>query len=157
MCSPFPRYGSGFLWVLAILASVLPSSIAAVAELGGDVSTIQADQVRMKGALRITRTSSYDVHEVQTSSGTTVREYVSPSGKVFAVSWEGPWLPNLQQLLGPYFADVTAAQNHRQSRGPLLIHQPNVVVQSSGHMRSFVGRAYIPDMLPPGVHPEDIQ
>ena len=81
---------------------------------------------------------------------------VKESGKVFAVSWQGPWLPNLQQLLGPYFADYTSVQNQRHSRGPLLIHQSNLVVQSSGHMRSFVGRAYVPDMLPQGVRVEDI-
>lgn len=144
------------LWLGAV-ALILALSSSGLAELGGDVSTIQADQARMKGALRLSRTSSYDVHEVQTPSGVTVREYVSPAGKVFAVSWQGPWMPDLQQLLGPYFADYTAAQNHRQSRGPLLIHQPNLVVHSSGHMRSFIGRAYIPDLLPPGVHPEDIQ
>ena len=157
MRSPHARYPSRFLWSVAITAWLLSLSMAGVAELGGDVSTVQADQVRMKGALRITRTSSYDIHEVQTSSGTRVREYVSPAGKVFAVSWQGPWLPNLEQLLGPYFADYTAAQNHRQSRGPLLIHQPNLVVQSSGHMRSFIGRAYIPDMMPAGVRAEEIQ
>lgn len=157
MCSPFPKYASGFLWALAVITSLMIFSKTGVAELGGDVSTIQADQVRMKGALRITRSTAYDIHEVQTSSGTTVREYVSPAGKVFAVSWQGPWLPDLQQLLGPYFADYTAAQNHRQSRGPLRIHQSNLVVQSSGHMRSFIGRAYIPDMMPAGVRAEDIQ
>lgn len=156
MFSPSPKRRSAFLWSVLISACMI-LCLSAAAELGGDVSTVQADQVRMKGALRITRGSAYDVHELQTGSGTTVREYVSPSGKIFAVSWQGPWLPNLQQLLGPYFADYTAAQNHRQSRGPLVIHQPNLVVQSSGHMRSFIGRAYIPDLMPAGVRAEDIQ
>jgi len=144
------------LWLIIMMSQVMTLRLLGVAELGGDVSTIQADQVRMKGALRVTQSAAYQIHELQTSSGTTVREYVSPAGKVFAVSWQGPWLPNLQQLLGPYFADYTSVQNQRHSRGPLLIHQSNLAVQSSGHMRSFVGRAYVPDMLPQGVRVEDI-
>jgi hypothetical protein len=32
-----------------------------------------------------------------------------------------------------------------------------LVVQMAGHMRLFSGRAYVPQMLPAGVHAEDIR
>ena len=64
----------------------------------------------MQGALlRIARDDAYTVHEMQSSSGTAVREYVSSTGTVFAVAWQGPWLPDLRQLLGPYFDDYQRA------------------------------------------------
>jgi Protein of unknown function (DUF2844) len=31
------------------------------------------------------------------------------------------------------------------------------VVQSGGHMRAYIGRAYIPEMLPPGLKAEEIK
>ena len=54
-------------------------------------------------------------------SGTTVREYVSSNGTVFAVAWQGPWLPDLRQMLGPYFDDYQRAlqstTGKRRARG----------------------------------------
>ena len=65
---------------------------------------VQSDRVKMRGALlRITATGSSTVHEIQASSGTVVREFISPAGKVFGVAWEGPWLPDLREMLGMYF------------------------------------------------------
>ena len=131
----------------------------AFAGLGGDVSTVQADQVHMQASLRTTSAGAYQVHEMQSPTGVVVREYVSPAGKIFAVAWRGPWMPDMQQLLGDYFqryADEAQA-NKRPGRKPLHISQPGFVLQMFGHMRSFSGRAYIPEMLPAGVPPEAIQ
>jgi len=30
-------------------------------------------------------------------------------------------------------------------------------VHSAGHMRAFYGRAYVPDLLPQGVNPDEIK
>jgi hypothetical protein len=91
----------------------------------------------------------------------TVREFVSSAGKVFAVAWQGPIHPDLQQLLGTYYEQYTQAvqaqRATRKGRGPLLIQEPGLVVQVSGHMRAFVGRAYVPQMMPAGVKVEDIR
>lgn len=127
------------------------------AVLGGDTSSVQSDQIRMKSALQVKRVGAYDVHELRDNTGTAVREYVSPAGKVFAVAWEGRWLPDLAQLLGPYFSEYTSAQDHRQGHGPLILHRPGLIVQSAGHMRSFVGRAYLPDQVPQGMRVDDIR
>jgi len=108
----------------------------------------------------VTCGASYAVHEIQTPAGTTIREYLSPSGKVFAVTWQGPWLPDLQQLLGSYFTQYQrAAQSARErgARAPVLIRDSNLVVEQSGHMRSFSGRAYLLDQLPSAVTAESIR
>lgn len=144
-----------FVILIAIWAS------PAFAALGGDESTVQADQVHMQGSLRSTHAAAYTVHEIQSPTGVVVREYVSPAGKIFAVAWRGPWIPDMQQLLGDYFqqyADEAQAQaNKRPGRRPLQISQPGFVFQMFGHMRSYTGRAYIPEMVPQGVRAEAIQ
>ncbi len=140
----------------AVLLLLTTSGFAA---LGRDANSIQDDKVHLKAAHRIARTeSSYTVHEMTVPSGTTVREFVSPAGKVFGVAWQGPWLPDLQQLLGDYFEPVMqASREQRRGRGPLMIDKPEIVFHSTGHMRSFSGRAYLPGMLPKGLDPGVIQ
>ncbi|HET7442280.1 MAG TPA: DUF2844 domain-containing protein [Terriglobales bacterium] len=147
--------GRAACWVLAV--SVLLSSLPALAELGGDEGSVQADAMQMKAQRRIERTQAYVMHEMHTPPGTVVREYVSSSGKVFAVSWQGPTTPDFRQLLGAYYDQLQNAQLTRNERGPLLIHQPGLVFHSGGHMRAFSGRAYIPDMVPAGVALEAIR
>ena len=39
----------------------------------------------------------------------------------------------------------------------MRITQPGLVIQSGGRMRAFRGRAYVPQLLPPGVTPDDIR
>ena len=82
-------------------------------------------------------------------SGTRVREFVGTDGKVFAVAWNGPTVPNLRQALGRYFdAYVTEAKNKHAGHGQLQVSQSDLVVQSGGHMRAFAGRAYLPQSIP---------
>jgi hypothetical protein len=112
----------------------------------------------MKATRRIVNSQKYTIHEIQVASGTLVREYVSAQGQVFAVAWKGPLLPDLQQILGDHFADYgAAASSKRTRRGPVLVQQPGLVIQSGGHMRAFSGRAYIPQLLPADVTVDDIQ
>lgn len=133
----------------------------AFAGLGEDVRSVPADQAHMQGTLRTTQSSAYTVHEIQSATGTIVREYVSTSGTVFAVAWQGPWPPDMHQILASYFEPykkaVQAQTNSRAARRPLNLVLPGFVMQSGGHMRSFSGRAYIPDLLPQGVRIEEIR
>lgn len=141
---------------LAMLALVWPAT--ACAELGGSVDTVQADQEQMKGTRHITNAANYSVHEIQAESGTKVREFVSPSGTVFAVAWQGPWKPDMKQLLGPYFDRyVQGIESKRPRRGAVSIQQPDFVVESGGHMRGFTGRAYLPQVMPQNVNPSAIK
>jgi len=143
------------LVVIVYVVLVLPSS--ASASLGGDVTTVQADQIRLKGTLRNTPTNAYTVQEIKAPTGTVVREYLSPAGKIFAVVWQGPFLPDLR-----YFEQFSQAAQKLKSqrprvRGSLLIQEPGLVVQSGGHMRAYFGRAYIPELVPQGIPIEEIQ
>jgi len=147
--------------VLASFLSALTLSIPtpALATLGRDATSIPEDQAHMRAALRVSRSeASYTVHEIKLSSGTVVREFVSPAGKVFGVAWQGPWLPDFRQLLGDYFEPIMQSpRDDRRRRGALVVNRPEVFFQSTGHMRSFSGRSYVPDMLPRGVDPGVIQ
>ncbi len=132
------------------------------AALGGSASSIDADRVKMQAALvGIQTVNAYTVHEIQSATGTLVREYVSSSGDVFAVSWNGPTMPDLQQVLGRYFPvyqqAVQAARQTRRARGPLAIDTGDLVVQVSGHMRSFTGRAYVKHLVPASIQPSAIR
>ena len=65
---------------------------------------------------------------------------------------ERPFPPDLKQVLGNYYDQVLAvAKNRRTSHNtPISIHEPGLVVEMSGHMRYYTGRAYVPSMLPAG-------
>lgn len=151
--------------VLGTVCLILSAVFPAWAALGGDITSVQSDQLRMQGTMRTTAKGSYAVHEIQSSAGTVVREYVASTGesagKVFAVAWQGPYKPDMRQLLGSYFEQYAQAakaqRNTRMRRGPLLIEEPGLTVQMSGHPRSFSGSAYLPHMLPQGVLAEDIR
>jgi len=142
-------------------AALIAAAMPAGASLGGDAASIQADQVHMQGSRRTTAAKSYTVHEIQGASGTVVREFVSAEGKVFGVAWQGPWPPDMRQVLGAYFDQYVQAnqaqRGTRVRRRPILINQPGLVVQVGGHLRAFAGRAYVPEMLPSGVRAENIQ
>ena len=152
-----------FRWLaVAIAAAVFfgqTGPTSAWAELGGDVNTVQNDAVHMKGALRSTPGASYTVHEITLPGGTLVREYVSAQGKVFAVSWKGPTLPNLESLLGTHYQQFQQAVQSRpyRIRGPVVVQSPGLVVQSAGHMRGFIGRAYLPGSFPSGIAVAEIR
>jgi len=156
-----PRLALRLIFGAAIFgAAVLTIVSPAFAELGGDASSVQADQAAMQASLRTTTAQAYTIHEIQAPTGIVVREYVSPtSGKVFGVAWQGPWPPEMRQILGNYFAQYqqAAQANTHAGRRPLAIQQPGLVVHAGGHMRSFAGQAYIPGMLPQGVSAETIR
>jgi hypothetical protein len=115
----------------------------------------------MRASLRITRAAAYAVHELQAPDGHVVREYLSRSGTVFGLAWQGPSKPDLHQLLGTHFDEfmqaAQAAQATRRGHGPLVVNLPGMVVVSGGHMRAFSGRAYLPQSLPEGVNADAIQ
>ncbi len=147
----------GMLWTAAGMGSI------AHASLGGDPSSIETDRMVMRAehAAKQTLSSdgSYTVHETTLPSGTLVRQYVSSAGVVFAVTWKGPHIPNLQQILGDHFKTLVTHQTKQTLVGHRSIshHAADLVIESSGHPRSFVGRAYLPTALPAGITPQDIQ
>jgi hypothetical protein len=146
---------------MTIAVAALAPCFPAGASLGGDMTSVRDDQVKMQGTLRTTSIDSYNVHEIQTPGGVVVREYVSPSGSVFGVAWQGRSHPDLHQVLGAYYDQyvqaVQAQRAHRHGHGPVLIEQPGLVVQMGGHMGALTGRAFIPQGLPVGMRREEIR
>jgi hypothetical protein len=148
---------------LLVMLAALCHVAATHASLGGDSASVEADGVHMnvKLAARLTpsSTGSYNVHETTLPTGTLVRQYVSKAGVVFAITWAGPFVPDLRQLLGPQFDTMVARQTKRDHAGRRFVsqHESDLVIESGGHPRSFVGRAYLPSALPAGVAEKDIQ
>lgn len=124
----------------------------ALATLGEPESSVAAEPQLSHGSLKETDRGTYRVHEVDLPSGTVVREYAGLDGKVFAVTWHGPFIPNLKQTLGSYFDEfAAAAKSAHGTRKHLVVRQADLVVESGGHMRAHSGRAYLPQALPSGV------
>ena len=139
--------------VLAAAAGCFLVSRAALATLGGDVSSVESDRVHMKAAAVTTTASDlYTVHQMQTPNGTIVREFANTDGIVFAVTWRGPFPPDLRQTLGAYFQKYQSAPRvgpHGHTHD--VVQEPDLVVHSGGHLRAFLGNAYVPQLVPQGV------
>jgi hypothetical protein len=142
-----------FLFVLML------SAAPAWAVLGEMEASVNSDRQVIKGQIRDESYPLYRVYQITDAQGAVVREYVSLAGQVFAVSWQGSHLPNLQQLLGTYFTHLqqyAQAQTGRQG-GPLILRKDDFVFSNAGRMRWSQGRAYVPSLLPAGLEPEVVQ
>lgn len=146
---------------MVIAVAMLSPCFPALASLGGDMASVRDDQSKMQGTLQTTSKDFYNVHEIQAANGLVVREYVSSSGSVFGVAWQGRTRPDLRQVLGTYYDRYTQAvqaeRAQRHGHGPLVIQQPGFVVEMGGHMGALTGRAYLPQNLPAGMRAEEIR
>jgi Protein of unknown function (DUF2844) len=144
-----------------VLATVVAGSVTlpAVAGLGGDAASVDADVAKMKGQARATPAAGYTMSEITLPSGTVVHEFISAEGKVFAVSWRGMAVPDLSQTLGTYFAEYKAAATAtpHASHHNLTVQQTDLVVRTGGHMRNWYGQAYVLSLLPPNFSLDDIK
>lgn len=123
-----------------------------------DTASSQAVRARALAAGSATATN-YNVNTTTLTSGTSVREYVGSDGTVFAVTWNGPFIPDLRTLLGDQFQTLTseAARRPMAGRSQLYIDRADVSIESTGHMRAYAGRAWIKAKLPAGFNAQDIQ
>jgi hypothetical protein len=154
-CGWIVKAGPVPAWML-LLASTFPAPASAA--LGDTVASVTSDSQILKASPRVTLRAAYTVHELPTSTGTVIREFVASSGVVFAVSWRGPFKPSMSLLLGQYFGDYArAARRPGSTRSRLMIEQPNLIVHGAGHMRSFAGIAYVPQLLPANVTEADLE
>jgi hypothetical protein len=143
---------------LAVLSVLVLGTSPAWAVLGEYEASVASDQQDLRGEVRAIVREGYKVHQITSANRTVVKEYVSPAGLVFGISWQGPTMPNLQQLLGSHFAQFQqAAQSRVRRRGPLVVRTDQLVVESGGHMRSFHGRAYVPSLLPKNISAEVVR
>jgi hypothetical protein len=150
--------GQKCAWLAAAAVVGTLWSCVASATLGETESSIAAEPQLASASIKETMRGSYRVHEIQQPSGTVIREYAGLDGKVFAVTWHGPFSPNLRQTLGSYFDQyAAAAPSGRQDRNHVQVRESNLVVQVGGHMRAYSGRAYLPQALPSGVTAGDLE
>jgi hypothetical protein len=150
---------SGLLMAVAgMVLTAVCTTLPAFAALGEDVSSVASDQAHFKASLRIVPHQFYSVEEMQTLAGTRVRQFVSPAGTVFAVSWQGS-APDLQKLLGAYFEEFEANANSVPSRRGRGIHidAGDLVVDTGGHMRFVTGRAFLRSKMPAQVTSDDVR
>jgi hypothetical protein len=148
-----------WIWLaLAILVLSLP--LRAHATLGGAADSVESDRKALSAVRRATTAvDGYTVQEV-VSDANTVREYVSSSGTVFAIAWNGLSHPDLTPLLGSYAGEYQQAlQKTKRTPGrrALQVKGNRVVVEKWGHMRNLQGRAYAPALIPAGVSLDEIK
>lgn len=129
------------------------------AALGGNLDSVAKDHKSLRATRRTaTSLTKYSVHEI-TTDVSTVREYMSPAGVVFAIAWDGSAHPDLTILLGPYKSEYQQALQNNSSRKGMRhsqIKSDRIVVEKWGHMRNMKGRAYIPVLMPSGVTIDEI-
>lgn len=141
-----------------VLAVTLTVPIAAHAALGATVDSVARDEAMLKGVDLVTPTANYDLHEIKAATGTTVREYVSRQGTVFAVTWEGRTTPDLEQLLGSSYSRYLAeARTHRIGHHLLSINTPDLVASVVRLQRSSIGHVHLPALVPAGVAVADLR
>ena len=144
----------------AVIAAVLAvATVNSWAALGGGMANLGTHPMASKSSRAATSAASYSIVERELDTGTKVREYVDSNNVVFAVTWSGPYLPDLKELLGVHFDTMVAEARKaaKGERGQVRVNQPEVVINSGGHMGDFQGRAWLPAKLPAGFNPGDIQ
>lgn len=142
------------IFILALLITGHVAVQSASATLGETVDSVATDRKAMSAVKGATTTSSdYTIQEI-VSDSTTIREYISPGGIVFAVAWNGLTNPDLTTLLGSYtneYQDALQKTPHEKGRRVYRIKASRLVVEKWGHMRNLQGRAYVPSLIPSGV------
>lgn len=153
------RFSTIFL-SLGLLTVSMDGSRPACATLGEGADSIAKDCKALKAVKRATTSrANYTIEEV-TSDATAVREFLTPSGVVFAIAWNGLVQPDLTALLGTYAGEYDTAKQQlprRHGQKRTQVKADRVVVETWGHMRNLQGRAYLPALVPEGVDLHEIK
>jgi hypothetical protein len=144
--------------ILIILSLIITQS--AFAELGGNESRINDEVKSFKAhSHKKIQRNGYSVHELSLD-GVIVKEFVSPAGEIFAVTWHGMRAPNLKILFGSSYIKYDQERKKikfQRGRRNMSVSTSDLVVSSGGHMRDMHGFAYLPAKVPPGVELNNIQ
>ena len=145
---------------LCVALVTLSDATGAFATLGERADSIANDSHALSAAAPTTVTrAKYSMQELKAET-TTVREYLTPEGVVFAVAWNGLVHPDLRVLLGCYdeeYRGALAQQQRLQGRRQIHVRSQRLVVETWGHMRNLQGRAYLPELVPEGVNLYEIR
>jgi hypothetical protein len=128
---------------LGLSAAALVINPQAQAALGESADSVASDRRALSAAQRGTQARNrYTIQEIASDS-TVVREYVSPSGIVFGIAWNGLTYPNLTPLLGSYASEYQTALKQVQRkpgfRRRQFVRTDRVVVEKWGQ----IGRAHV--------------
>jgi len=144
--------------IWTVLLMLMMGSLPAWAALGGDVASVTSDVQVLRGQHTMVAKTGFTLHQITSSDGSVVNEFVSPAGTVFGISFQSHTMPNLQQLLGSYMTNFQQGQRTQHvRRRSVTIQGDNFVFSSVGYMRSFRGRAYVPGLVPANLTPEVVQ
>lgn len=145
---------------LGILPLLALAIAPAWASLGQPEASVTTDQLHMKSEDRVQRFQSYRMHELTTENGAIVREYVSPEGLVFGITWHGRFMPDVNQLLGTYANNLQIATPDqtqiRRHRG-ITVKTSDFVYSNFCHGRICQGTTYLPKLIPNNVPVEAIR
>jgi hypothetical protein len=148
------------LLCLVISAAILVAVRPALATLGRSADSVDSDRRALSSVHGGTTVhNGYSVQEID-DRGTTVREYISPDGIVFAVAWNGIRHPDLTTLLGSYAGPYDQALRKtpwQPGARHLSLKADGVVVEKWGQVRNLGGRAYVPNLIPAGVSVDEIR
>jgi len=135
-------------------------TVPAWAVLGQYESSVGVDQKYLRSEDRVQNFQAYKVHQLTATSGTIVREYVSPKGLVFGVTWQGRFMPNMEQLLGSYATNLqtaTKAQTQVRHLRGVTVKTSDFVFVNNGNMRFRKGSAYVPSLIPSNISAEVVR
>jgi len=145
---------------LGVLLILTLGTVPAWAVLGQYESSVSVDQQYLRSEDRVQAFQAYKVHQLTTTNGTIVREYISPKGLVFGVAWQAPFMPSMQQLLGSYITKLqtaTPTQTHVQHMRGVIVKTNDFVFVNHGHLRLWKGSAYVPSLIPSNVSVEVVR
>ena len=157
-CSRQDRRQGAIAAIAAALFLALAPALAFGA-LGRQAASTDVDQKALHALKSVRPGADFTVHELTLPSGTVVREFVGADGRVFAVAWRGPTLPDLKQIFGDDNLQtfLSARPSEHSPRKSRTVRQQDLVVHSTGSARFFTGFAYIPSLKPGSVREEDIR
>jgi hypothetical protein len=154
------RSFSAMVLGFGVLLGTFATTQRVQATLGESAGSIASDRKALSAQRHVTTArNGYTVQEID-ANAVVVREYVSSSGIVFGIAWNGLIHPDLTQLLGSYAGEYqkTLKQTLRvPGRRRLQVKTSRVVVEKWGHMRDLRGRAYDPALIPSGVNVDEIK
>jgi hypothetical protein len=143
-----------------ILAATSTSSFASLGKLPSEYLNTNTVRSQSLSGNFNQKASTYSVRSSILASGTAVREYVGSDGIVFAVTWSGPFLPDLNELLGDNFTLLKkeSVRLPKAGRGQVIVTERDISIESTGRMRAFQGRAWVRSKLADaGLAPENIE
>lgn len=148
------------VFCLCLVVTMLASGRQVRATLGEHADSVESDRKAASAGKRVARSGNGFTVQAFESDANEVREYISASGIVFAVVWNGVAHPDLATLLGSYVDEYRQAiRQPRGQRGQRhsQVKTDRIIVEKWGHMRDLHGRAYIPALIPNGVSLDEIK